>query len=47
MYNWSQDRKDNEVRAEAIFEEIMAKNCLILMKDNNSLIQSPHEPQGR
>lgn len=45
MYNWSQEKEDKDLRAEAIFKEIMAKNCLILVKDINSLIQSLSEPK--
>lgn len=44
MYNWSQEDKD--LRAEAIFKEIMAETCRILMKDINSLIHSLSEPKG-
>lgn len=45
MYNWSQERGDKDLRAEAIFKEIMAGNSLILMKDINTLIQSLSEPK--
>lgn len=46
MYNWSQEREDKHLRAEAIFKEIMAENCVILMKDINALTQSLSEPKG-